>query len=289
MAISNFIPTVWSARLLHNLTTSSAFMALSNRDYESDLSGQGNKVKIFGLDDDVTIRDYSRTTDIAVPETLNTTEQELTLDQEKYFNFSVEDLDRVQARGELMDRALSNTTNKLRGVVDTYAKGRFDAIANDDLGHRDTTARAFALSVTTEVKQFAQSEGIPIGAMNLILSRNHIGALDGILLSGGGGDNVRSQQVRNQGTAASDINAQINGFYGTINGVNIYGSGVLDKATSSNAYAFDSRDWTMVVQVNKVEAYRPERRFSDAVKGLTNYAGLVTGKGRVMKFDFTNV
>ena len=44
MAISTFIPTIWSARLLAHLDKAHVYAKLVNRDYEGEIKNFGDKV-----------------------------------------------------------------------------------------------------------------------------------------------------------------------------------------------------------------------------------------------------
>lgn len=59
MAITNFIPEVWSAAILEALRAKLVFPSLCNRDYEGDIREAGDTVHITGYDD-VTVRKYVR-------------------------------------------------------------------------------------------------------------------------------------------------------------------------------------------------------------------------------------
>ncbi|MDY6346055.1 MAG: hypothetical protein SPL36_04725 [Succiniclasticum sp.] len=63
MAISTFIPTLWSARLLAHLDKSLVLGNLVNRDYEGEIKNFGDRVKINQIAD-VTVKDYIKGTDI---------------------------------------------------------------------------------------------------------------------------------------------------------------------------------------------------------------------------------
>jgi hypothetical protein len=68
-----------------------------------------------------------------------------------------------------------------------------------------------------------------------------------------------------------------NGFAGTVSGVMVLESNNVPNTTDT-AYkivAGTSMAFTYAEQIRKVEAYRPERRFADAVKGLHLYGGQV--------------
>ena len=57
MSIKNFIPTLWSARLLEHLDKVHVYVNLLNRDYEGEIKNYGDTVKINQIGD-ITIKDY---------------------------------------------------------------------------------------------------------------------------------------------------------------------------------------------------------------------------------------
>lgn len=67
MAITTFIPTIWSARLLAHLDNSHVATSFVNRNYEGEITAQGDRVKINSIGD-ITIGDYTKNTDMADPE-----------------------------------------------------------------------------------------------------------------------------------------------------------------------------------------------------------------------------
>ena len=105
MSIQNFIPTIWSARLLNHLDKSHVYLNLLNRDYEGEIKNFGDIVKINQVGD-VSIKDYTKGTDIDAPEDITGEQQELKIDQAKYFNFAVDDVDNAQTNPKLMDKAM---------------------------------------------------------------------------------------------------------------------------------------------------------------------------------------
>ena len=107
MAITNFIPTVWSENLLTALDKKYIGVANCSRDYEGDIKNQGSVVKICGVGA-ITVSDYTKDTDMSAPQTLDDSLSELNIDQAKYFNFQIDDVDRVQAKPELMKTAMKD-------------------------------------------------------------------------------------------------------------------------------------------------------------------------------------
>ena len=104
MAISNFIPTVWSENLYRALDKQYIGVANCNREYEGEIKNCGSVVKICGVGA-VTVSDYTKNTDMSNPQALSDTVKELSINQAKYFNFQIDDIDRAQCTPKLMDAA----------------------------------------------------------------------------------------------------------------------------------------------------------------------------------------
>src|SRR5689334_112406 len=102
-----FIPTVWAARLLNALDKSLVYgqPGVVNRDYEGDIREAGNSVKVASIGD-VTVDDYTKDTDINDPEILTDAEQTMLIDQQKYFNFFIDSVDRAQQNVNVLDEAM---------------------------------------------------------------------------------------------------------------------------------------------------------------------------------------
>ena len=91
MSFKNFIPTVWSAQMLRSLKNDNVAARLSDARYRSDAK-YGEEIKINGVGK-VAIRDYEK----GAPLTRDGWEDQSTLikiDQQKYFNFGVDDIDK---------------------------------------------------------------------------------------------------------------------------------------------------------------------------------------------------
>ena len=119
MAVTTFIPELWSARLLYALEKSHVATNLVNRNYEGVIANQGDTVHINSIGA-ITVKDYTKNTDIAAPDALTTTDQTLVIDQCKYFNFQVDDVDKVQAAGDLIDTAMGRAAYALADTSDAF-------------------------------------------------------------------------------------------------------------------------------------------------------------------------
>ena len=119
MAISNFIPTIWSEALLHSLDRKYIGVANCNREFEGEIREKGSSVKVCGVGN-VNISDYTKNTNMSAPQTLSDNARELVIDQAKYFNFQIDDIDRAQSMPRLMEAAMANAATALATEADRY-------------------------------------------------------------------------------------------------------------------------------------------------------------------------
>lgn len=280
MAISSFIPQIWNARLLNALDKSHVFANVVNRDYEGEIKQQGDTVKINTIGA-VTIGDYTKNTDFTSgPETLATTAQTLTIDQAKYFNFQVDDVDAAQAAGDVMDKAMERAAYGLNDAADTYlAKQLAAAItsANANIVAADAVALTAANVYENVVK------------MKLLLDKANVPTVGRWLVAPPEMIALILQDdrfVKTGGSMAEDVLQ--NGVVARAAGFDIYMSNNCASETSSKdstttftVTAGDEGACTYAEQIVSTEAYRPEKRFADAVKGLHVYGAKVVDAKRL--------
>ena len=84
----NFIPEVFSKLLQAKFYKKSILPAISNTDYEGEISGQGDKVVIRTVPH-VTINDYAGT---ITTQELTTSKVEMLIDKSKYHSFKLDDV-----------------------------------------------------------------------------------------------------------------------------------------------------------------------------------------------------
>ena len=94
MAISNFIPTVWSENLYTQLDKKYIAVNHCNREFEGDIKEKGCTVNIVGVGE-VSVFDYTKDTDMSDPQVLSEVARSMVIDQAKAFNFQIDDIDRA--------------------------------------------------------------------------------------------------------------------------------------------------------------------------------------------------
>lgn len=276
MAVTGFIPKLWSARLLNALDKSHVFANVVNRDYEGDIKKMGDTVHINTIGA-VTIGTYTQNTDFSSgPETLATTDQTLTIDQAKYFNFQVDDIDAAQAAGDIMDKAMTRAAYGLADASDKYIAGIL-AGAADATNTVSTSAVALTSSNVYEnvvkMRTILDKANVPTAGRWLVIPPEMYALilLDDRFVKTGG--------EMAEGILRTGLVAQAAGFdiYLSNNCVSV-------NSNSTDTYTIvggvDSAA-TYAEQIVSTEAYRPEKRFADAVKGLHVYGAKVVDKAQL--------
>ena len=137
MSVKNFIPQIWSARLLEHLDKAHVYANLVNRDYEGEIRNFGDTVKVNQIGD-ITIKDYTKGSDIEDPDDLDGTQQILTINQSKYFNFGIDDVDNAQTNPKLMNEAMSRTAYGMNDVTDSFIANLMAVEAGSTIGSDDS-------------------------------------------------------------------------------------------------------------------------------------------------------
>ena len=254
MAVTSFIPKLWSARLQANLQMSLVFGALANRNYEGEIAQYGDTVHINSIED-ITVKPYSPNTDIADPEQLTTADKTLVIDHGVYFNFYLNDVDAAQARGDLMDAAMANASYKLAENTENYLASVILA-AGEITGNVDA-AKAYESIVA--IKTAMDTANVPKEGRKLVVPPSIEGAmlLDDRFITGSKGEGRLE-----------------NGAIARAAGFDIYISNA--EGMDSKIVAFRSDDFTFANQITHIEAYRREKGFDDGVKGLSLCGAKVT-------------
>lgn len=117
MSYANFKPTVWSKYIQKALQAKCKIVKDCWTEFEGECK-KGEKVKIIGLGE-VTIGDYNGL--LPDPETIADSSVYMDIDQAKFFNFKIDDIDAAQTRTGLMEKYLDEVTSKMARVRDRHA------------------------------------------------------------------------------------------------------------------------------------------------------------------------
>ena len=247
MAITTFIPKVWSARLKENLHKNLVFGALCNRNWEGDIAQWGDTVHINNLAD-ITVRAYAPGTDIAEPEQLSGGDTTLTIDHGAYYNFYVNDVDAAQARADIMEAAMRGAAQKLAEDTEAYILG----VIREGAGTKASGAmpKGGVYELIVGIKTALDEKNVPRADRKLIVPASVEAdlLLDTRFVTGTMGEHRLTE-----------------GSVARAAGFDIYISNDLDN----EIVAMTPDGVTFAQQITRIEAYRREKGFDDGVKGLS--------------------
>ena len=271
MAISNFISTIWSETLYRELSKNYVGVKLSTREFEGDIKGEGDRVKIAGIGP-VSVFNYTKNTDMPSPEILSDNERTLIIDQAKGFNFFIDDVDLAQSKKGLMQLAMKNASDALSDAADSYIYSLRDAavttITNDAVTSANITSTIADARMKLMENNVSNSAEISLEVSPAIEQKL-----------------VLAKVLRD--TDNSDV--LCNGYIGTFMGFKIYVTNNIsaDDNGMFKCIARTRRAIAFAEQLSKVKAYEPELRHGDAVKGLHLYGAKIVYPKEMVFLDLT--
>lgn len=249
MAVNRFIPKVWSARLQDKLHRNLVFGRLCNRHYEGDIARWGDTVHINSLAD-ITVRPYTPGEDLEEPDELGGSDAMLVINHGAYCNFYLNDVDAAQARADLMEAAMRGAAGRLAEDTEDYILG----VIHDGAGA--TVSKAIpaggVYDLIVDIKTALDGKHVPRAGRALVVPPSIEANLlkDSRFVSGNG---------------AISEKALADGCIARAAGFDIY----ISPALNNEMIAMTEDGVTFAQQITKMEAYRREKGFDDAVKALS--------------------
>lgn len=266
MAVKNFISTIWDAELKQALSKKLVSQAFVNHNYEGVIMGAGS-VKINQLAD-VTLRDYDGK-DITTDD-IGTIAVTLNIDHEKYFSVKVDDVDAVQAAGDLRTPLVNNGATKIAEDEDTYVFNIMATEGTQSVGTEaaiSVTDAASAKAFLLKMKTAADKANVPAEGRVFVAPYE----FENYLLS--------DSTINLAAPTANDVLKA--GYIGKLYGIEIYSS---NNCPTGKAILTTPQFTTEARQLQNIEAIRSEKSFKDIIRGLsvsgvkvTQPAGVIVG------------
>lgn len=260
MAITNFQQTIWSKKIQMQLETITSLKNHCDFQFEGDIK-YAKEVKILGVNRP-TIRTYVPGTALT-REAGTDTSQLLRINQYRYFDFEVEDIDKAQSVPGLIESLTKEATLGLSEEADKYVAS---LMVTEAAGTNVAKAAATDISGVTD-GGIALLEGgfkklyennckvndsyyLEITPEWYTILRPHI-----IELDTNNSDLIKKGFVGTYGNAKISIE-------------NLLGTATVNSQSCKLACLRTSKAIAFAGQIDKVEAYRPHDAFQDALKGL---------------------
>ena len=276
MAYSNFIPSVWEESINRELERACVFVEDCNRQYEGLVSKKGDSVHILGVGKP-TIKSIDRANasgEIDEAEEINDTSVIMNINQIRYFNYKVGDIDKAQAVGGLMDALSEETSEGLANEMDKFIAN----MATDD-----------TVPALTSTPTLVNKDNIHTVIDDAIqkLQENDVNMASGITLT----VSPRFYKLFKQAYIGKDTDnseALKNGKVAMYGNVTVKLSNNVAKTESGavdNIMLRTKRAIAFVNPLTHTEAYRPEKSFADAVKGYALFDGKVVRPKEIVNLN----
>jgi hypothetical protein len=266
MTINNFIPAIWAARLLENLNNAHVFADLCNRDYEGEIKAVGDTVKINSIGH-VTIGDYTKNTNLGDPETLTDAQSTLLINLAKDFNFQVDDVDKAQGKPGVMNAAMDDAAWGLSDAIDKIIAAFHTLTPAANKIGADAGSAKFGTVLTVGSSMYDY-----LVDMGVLLDQNNTPKKGRWVVLPPWAHGVLQKDSRFVAATQSGTDILQNGVVGRAAGFDIrVSNNVTNDAQTVPTYRIMAGypgTISYAEQLSEVIAYRPEKRFADAVKGL---------------------
>ena len=270
MSYSNFIPQVWETGINRDLERKCVFAEDCYRKYEGAVKRQGESVTITGIGRPTiySMDKADRNGEINAAEKVESTSVLMPINQIAYFNYEVGDVDEAQAQNGVMQALHEETTEGLANKIDAYIAGLAKSAEAKVLG---TVKCVTGVASTNEKNVLDILDEIQ---ENLLL--NDVADSTEIVVTV---DPKFFTRFRKEYRVADTDNSQIlkNGRVCYYNGMQIKvsnnvaaGTATIGGSSANVRYimARTKRAIAYVKPLTHTEAYRPEKKFADAVKGF---------------------
>lgn len=265
MAYQNFIPTVWNEAIDRELERLCVFAEDCNRKYEGKVKEKGESVKILGVGKptikSIAYKDKNKNIDDA--EEIEDTSIIMQINQIRYFNYKVGDIDKAQAVGGVMEALQAETSEGLANEVDTYIAGmankeeavKLYATAPKCIAGTASTGEINVLKTLRDARKYLTKNDVK-------QNTKIVATVDADF------EDLFVEAYTDKNTNNSD-NLK-NGAIGMYHKMLIKSSNnvATDKSGNSLIMVRTQRAIAYVKALTHTEAYRPEKGFADAVKGF---------------------
>jgi len=255
----NFSPKIWAKQINRELERAMVFAEDCNRKYEGDVKQMGDTVKVLGVGKPTITKQVGGSIVLQDAEAVEDTSVDMVINRVAYFNYLVDDIDRRQAVGGLMDALSAESSEGTANAMDEDIAA-LAGTADAPKLFKSTTA----ITVDNILKQ------IDLGVQKLM--ENDVKPETKIVVT----VPPWFKTILRQAYVQLDTNNSAmlkNGRVGQYDNVIVKMSNNCHR-NSDNGHDIMLRTQRAVAFANPlthVEPYRPEKRFADAVKGFVLY------------------
>jgi hypothetical protein len=274
----NFIPEIWSGKLLVKFYAATVSAAICNTDYEGEIKDVGDVVQVRTVPD-IVIRNYVKNQSLQIQRP-DSPKKDMPIDKAKYFNFICDDIDKHQTDVALMDSWSRDASQQMKIEVDEefLADIFSDASADNqgitagvksndiDLGVSTDPviiSKASVLDFLVDVGTVMDEQNLPEESRWAVIPPWFAGM-------------IKKSDLKDASLAGDGTSIMRNGRIGMIDRLTIYVSNLLNDQADSGYTTYDAiaghkAGISWASQMTKMESLRAESTFGTLVRGLNVY------------------
>tara|TARA_R100001129_G_scaffold30680_1_gene20254 strand:- start:1324 stop:2187 length:864 start_codon:yes stop_codon:yes gene_type:complete len=261
----NFIPQVWSKLLQAKFYKTSVLPAISNTEYQGEISAKGDTV-VIRTTPTVTVADYDEGSALSYQE-LTTGKVELLVNQAKSYAFRVSDVLNAQSDIDLLEQASKDAAEQMRIAVETQVLASLITGATT-IGSQTTITAANVLTTILGMAKDLDELNVPEDGRFIVLSPEFVSLL-------------KQSELRQAYLTGDDTSPLRNGKVGMVDRFTVYQSNMLHTAASgadsgyTHVLAGHPKAVAFASQFTNTETVRLESSFGDGVRGLQVYGSKI--------------
>jgi len=274
----NFIPEIWSSKLIENFYDASVLPAISNTDYEGEIKSQGDTVNIRTTPT-INTRPYQKGMTLTVDRP-DKPKIQLLIDQGEYFAVIEDDVDKVQSDINLMDTwskdasenmKLSIDREVLTGMLTDISSLNQGATAGRISQNINLGVAGTPLQLTkTNVLDFIVDMGTVLAEANAPESGRFM------VIPAWMAGMIKKSDLKDASLSGDATSILRNGRLGMIDTFTLYVSHNLNRVTDTGNTCFSivaghKMGLTFASQMTAMESIRAESTFGNIVRGVQVY------------------
>lgn len=280
----NFIPEIWSGKLIANFYDATVLAAISNTDYEGEIKQYGDTVNIRTTPE-ITIRDYvkGQTLDVEHPDK---PKLQLLIDKGEYFACIEDDVDKVQSDVGLMDLWSKDASERMKIKIDQRVltdilpdistlnrgdkAGRISGSFNLGKTSSEITVSATGANSTTPVVDLLVDMGTVLDEANAPEQNRFV------VIPAKMAGMIKKSELKDASLTGDGASPLRNGRLGVIDRFTVYVShNLMTSGTGANkvfnVIAGHKMGFTFASQMTNMESMRAESTFGNIIRGLQVY------------------
>ena len=271
----NFIPEIWSGKLIENFYDATVLSAISNTDYEGEIRNMGDTVNIRTTPE-ITIQTYVKGQTLSV-ENPDKAKLQLVIDKGEYFACVEDDVDQVQTDMNLMDMWSKDASERMKIKIDQRVLT--DILPDVSANNKGQTAGAISgnidLGVAGTPEALTKDNVIgKIVDMGTVLDEANCPEQNRFLVIPAKMAGLIKQSDLKDASITGDGSTPLrNGRLGMIDRFTVYVSHNLKKTAGGefSVIGGHTMGFTFASQMTNMETIRSETTFGNIIRGLQVY------------------